>query len=154
MALADFVDQLNAPGASPFSALTSSSFPSLADFNASTTSEAQVDRLYQRVLLIHSMDNRLFRLSSMLMDLAVPYDYGELAVICVVNWTEHEQDCTIRINYYNADCFITAFDVLEKVRYRCGTCNTLRFFNDHVVVMESSHLVEKVRTYRVKRQSK
>ena len=39
MALLDFVDQLSAPGAS-FSALTSSSFPSLADFNASATSEA------------------------------------------------------------------------------------------------------------------
>ena len=34
MALTDFVDQLNVPG------LTSSSFPSLADSNASTTSEA------------------------------------------------------------------------------------------------------------------
>ena len=41
MALTDFVDQLSAPGASSFSALTSSSsFPSLADFIASTTSEA------------------------------------------------------------------------------------------------------------------
>ena len=40
MALTDFVDQLSAPGAS-FSALTSSSsFPWLADFNTSTTSEA------------------------------------------------------------------------------------------------------------------
>ena len=39
MALTDFVDQLSTPGAS-FSALTSSSFRSLADFNASTTSEA------------------------------------------------------------------------------------------------------------------
>ena len=37
MALRDFVDQLSTPS---FSALTSSSFPSLADFNASTTSEA------------------------------------------------------------------------------------------------------------------
>ena len=40
MALTVFVEQLNAPGAS-FSAFTSSSsFPSLADFNASTMSEA------------------------------------------------------------------------------------------------------------------
>ena len=39
MALTGFVDQLSAPRAS-FSALASSSFPSLADFNASTTSEA------------------------------------------------------------------------------------------------------------------
>ena len=32
------------------------------------------------------------------------YD-GELAVICVVNWTENEQDWkgTIRINYYTVD---------------------------------------------------
>ena len=37
MALTDFVDQLSAPS---FSALISSSFPSLTDFNASTTSEA------------------------------------------------------------------------------------------------------------------
>ena len=40
MALTDFIDQCNAPGASSISALTSSSFPSLTDFNASTTSEA------------------------------------------------------------------------------------------------------------------
>ena len=40
MALTDFVDHMSAPGASLFSALTSSSFPSLADFNASTRSEA------------------------------------------------------------------------------------------------------------------
>ena len=40
MSPTDFVDQLSAPGAS-FSALaSSSSFTSLADFNASTTSEA------------------------------------------------------------------------------------------------------------------
>ena len=40
MALTDFVDQLNTPGASSFSASSSQSFPSLADFNAITTSEA------------------------------------------------------------------------------------------------------------------
>ena len=39
MTLTDFVDQLSAPGASSFSALTSSSFPSLTDFSASTTTE-------------------------------------------------------------------------------------------------------------------
>ena len=40
MALTDFVDQMSAPGASSFSALTSSSFPSLTDFSANTTGEA------------------------------------------------------------------------------------------------------------------
>ena len=40
MALTDFIDQLNSPGASSFSALTSSSFPSLTDCIANTTSEA------------------------------------------------------------------------------------------------------------------
>ena len=40
IALTGFVDQLSAPGASSYSALTSSSFPSLTGFNASTTSEA------------------------------------------------------------------------------------------------------------------
>ena len=39
MALTDFVDQLSAPGAS-FSALTSSSFPSLTDFSAAATADA------------------------------------------------------------------------------------------------------------------
>ena len=38
-ALTGFVDQLNAPAAS-FSALASTSFPSLTDFNASSSSEA------------------------------------------------------------------------------------------------------------------
>ena len=67
-ALTGFVDQLNAP-ASAFSTLTaaSSAFPTLADFNASSTSEA----LCQRVLLIHNMGNRLFCLSRKLMDPAV-----------------------------------------------------------------------------------
>ena len=78
MALTDFVDQLSAPGASSFSALASSSFQSLADFNASTTSEAlkwadlEQNTVYsvqcQRVQLIHSMDNRSFCLSRKLMD--------------------------------------------------------------------------------------
>ena len=41
MALTDFDDQLSGPGASSFSGLTSSSFPSLEDFNAtSSTLEA------------------------------------------------------------------------------------------------------------------
>ena len=31
---------------------------------------------------------------------------------------------------FEKNCFITAFDVLEKVRYRCGTCSTLKLFND------------------------
>ena len=60
--------------------------------------------MYQRVQLTHNMVNRLFCLSRKLMDLAVvyghvvcwvaakPYDDGELTVICVVNWTENEQN--------------------------------------------------------------
>ena len=61
-ALTDFVDQLNAP-ASSFSMLASASpaFPLLADFNASSASEAlkwtdlvqDAVYQYQRVLLIH-----------------------------------------------------------------------------------------------------
>ena len=54
---------------------------------------------------------------------------------------------------FEKNCYIAAFDVLEKVRYRCGTCSMLRLFNDHGVLLESSHLVKKARTYRVKRQS-
>ena len=36
---------------------------------------------------------------------AKPYDDGELAVICVVNWIENEQDWkgTIHINCYSVD---------------------------------------------------
>ena len=55
---------------------------------------------------------------------------------------------------FEKNSFITAFEVFEKVRYRCGTCSELRLFNDHGVLLESSHLGEKARTYRVKRQSK
>ena len=88
MALTDFVDQLSAPGASSFSALASTSFQSLADFNASTTSEAlkwtdlEQNTVYsvqcQRVQLIHNMDNRSFCLSRKLMDLAVMFGH----VVC------------------------------------------------------------------------
>ena len=42
---------------------------------------------------------------------------------------------------FEKNCFITASDVLEKVRYRCGTCSMLLLFNDHGVILESSHLV-------------
>ena len=56
MAVTDFVDQLNAPGASSFPALTLSSYPSLVDFNATrSTSEALKwtdlvhDTVYQHV---------------------------------------------------------------------------------------------------------
>ena len=55
---------------------------------------------------------------------------------------------------FEKKCFITAFDILEKVRYICGTCSTLRLYNDHGLLLETSHLVEKAMTYRVKRQSK
>ena len=55
---------------------------------------------------------------------------------------------------FENDCFITAFDVLKKVRYRCGTCSTLRLFKDHGVLLEPSYPVEKARAYRVKRESK
>ena len=54
---------------------------------------------------------------------------------------------------FEKNCFIADFDVLEKVLDRnCGTCSTLRLFNDHGVLLETSHLVEKAKTYRVKRQ--
>ena len=55
MALTDFVDHLNAPGAS-FPALTLSSFPWLTDFSASATSEGltwrdlEQNAMYQIVL--------------------------------------------------------------------------------------------------------
>ena len=55
---------------------------------------------------------------------------------------------------FEKNCFIAAFDVLENVRYRCGTRSMLRLFNGHGVLLESRHLVEKARTYRVKRQPK
>ena len=107
MALTDLVDQLSAPEAS-FLALTASSFPSLADFNASTTSEAlkwtdlEQNTVYQ-IVSTRTVSPETYCLSRKLMDLAVgmwyvgegvaakPYD-GELTVICVVNWTEKEQD--------------------------------------------------------------
>ena len=80
-ALTGFVGHLNAP-ASSFSTLASASsaFPSLADFNARSASEALKwtdlvqDAVYQIVstrTLIHNMGNRLFCLSRKLMDLAV-----------------------------------------------------------------------------------
>ena len=115
MALTDFVDQLSAPGASPFSALTSSSFPSLTDFSASTTSEALKctdlgqNTVYQVVstrtvntrrgqsvfLSLRKADGSFCSVWACGMptkELLLLYDDGELTVICVVNWTENEQD--------------------------------------------------------------
>ena len=73
--LTGFVDQVNAP-ASSFSALASTSSPSLADFNASSSSEALkwtdlVQDVVSQILLLPSMFNLLFCLSRKLMDLAV-----------------------------------------------------------------------------------
>ena len=65
--LTDFADQLGAPGA----------FPTLAEFNARTTTEALKwtdlthDVVYQIIL---NMDNRLFSLSRKLMDQAVVHE--------------------------------------------------------------------------------
>ena len=55
---------------------------------------------------------------------------------------------------FEKNCFIAAFDVSKKVRYRCGTRSMPQLFNDHVVLLKSCHLLEKARTYRVNRQSK
>ena len=55
---------------------------------------------------------------------------------------------------FEKNCFISAFDVFETVKFRYGTCSTLRLFNDHGILLEWSHLVEKSRTDRVKLQSK
>ena len=121
MTITDFVDQLNAPGASSsFSALTSSSFPSLTEFNANTTSEAlkwtdlEQNTVYQILStravntqhgqsVILSLQKAMWYANERVA--AKPYDYGELTVICVVNWTKNKQDlkCTIHINCYSAD---------------------------------------------------
>ena len=109
MALTDFVDQLNTPGASSFSVLASSSFPSLADFNASAMSEAlkwtdlEQNTVYQIVstctvntqhgqsvvLSLQKADGSCFFFGMWYVDervAAKPYGDGELAVICVHNY--------------------------------------------------------------------
>ena len=46
---------------------------------------------------------------------AEPYDHGELAVICVVNWTENEQD-------WSSVQFVPTATVLIFVGYLCNIC--------------------------------
>ena len=100
MALTDFVDHLDAPAASSFSALTSSSFPSLTDFSVSATSEA-----LKWADLEQNVGYQIVSTRTVNTQHGQPYDDGELTVICVVNWTENELDwkCTIRINCYSTD---------------------------------------------------
>ena len=46
--------------------------------------------------------------------------------------------------------FVTVADVLSKVRRRYGKYCRLQLFNEHKVLLASSHFVEKGRSYRVK----
>ena len=104
MALTDFVDQLNAPGTSSFSALTLSSFPSFADFNASTTSEAlkrtdlEQNTVYQIVptRTVNTQHGQSVVLSLQKADESCcsVWACGMLAKELLQNpfWTENEQD--------------------------------------------------------------
>ena len=107
-----FVDQLNAPTSS-FSALASTSFPSLADFNASSSSEAlkwtdlMQDVVYQIVststvitqhgqsIILSLQKDDGSCCSAWYVDervAAEPYDNGDLTVICSTYRVENEQD--------------------------------------------------------------
>ena len=112
MALTNCVDQLIAPS---FDALTSSSFPSLTDFNAAATADAlkwtglEQNVVYQIVSTrtVNTQHGQSVILSLQKADgsscsvwtcgmlakelLQNPDDDGELTVVCIVNWIENEQ---------------------------------------------------------------
>ena len=48
----------------------------------------------------------------------------------------------------------TAFDVLERMRYKYDERNNLQLVNEHGTPLKSDHVIEKARTYRVKRLAK
>ena len=47
--------------------------------------------------------------------------------------------------------FVTVADVLSKARRRYGKYCRLQLFNEHKVLLASSHFVEKGRSYQVQR---
>ena len=47
--------------------------------------------------------------------------------------------------------FVTVVDVLSKARRRYGKYCRLHLFNEHRILLASSHFVEKGRSYRVQR---
>ena len=127
MALTDFVDHLNAPGAS-FSALTSSSFPSLTDFSASATNEAltwtdlEQNAVYQIVSTrtVNTQHGQSFILSLQKADgsscsvwacgmlakelLQNPMMMASSRLCCQMDRKRARlEECTIRINCYSAD---------------------------------------------------
>ena len=52
---------------------------------------------------------------------------------------------------FEKSCFITAFDVLERVRYKCDERSNLQLVSEHRTPLKSDHVVDKARTYGVKR---
>ena len=55
---------------------------------------------------------------------------------------------------FGEKCFITVSDVLRMVRYRYDKRSRLQLFNEHGILLKSNDIVEKARSYRIKRQSK
>ena len=55
---------------------------------------------------------------------------------------------------YEKNCFITAFDVLERVGYKYDERSNLQLVSEHGTPLKSTHVIGKAKTYRVKRLAK
>ena len=51
---------------------------------------------------------------------------------------------------FEKSSFITAFDVLERVRYKYDERSNIQLVSEHGTSLKHDHVVEKARTYRVK----
>ena len=51
---------------------------------------------------------------------------------------------------FEKNCFITAFDVLERVRYKYDERINFQLVSEPGTPLKPDHVVEKARTYRVK----
>ena len=52
---------------------------------------------------------------------------------------------------FEKNCFVTVCDVLERVRCRYGEHSNLQLVSKHMTLLKHGHVVEKARTYGVKR---
>ena len=67
---------------------------------------------------------------------------------------KYESEIVNFVIEFEKNCFITAFDVLERVRYKYNERSNLQLVSEHVTPLKSAHVIENGKTYRVKRLAK
>ena len=67
---------------------------------------------------------------------------------------KYESEIVNFVIEFEKNCFITAFDVLESVRYKYDERSNPQPVSEHWAPLKSTHVIEKAKTYLVKRLAK